>query len=409
MKRSVSLICTAFILIAFCRKVTAQSADFSRNVDTLYLEKGKKAVRTLEIKCTGCNEGDIVLAGLKKESSSVLPSNSFKLQELPDTLRLNSKGAIPVHIQVDLQNESDYGKPITLRLVNHKRPELDPKYYHLFIMRPAIEADSSQYRLMIGTNFDFIDLIQPKSVYYHLQVFTPSAFSKRFGFIGGIQQNRQVSQRDTDFSIYLKNRDKHYVDSVRFNAYSEVGPDSFKIQRLDSVNFRQISTSTVFQIYYEPTFKIYKAKSPKAPTEIFAFIHADISYRRTKFEESFHYKFRDSIVVNRSSFSKYAVVGNATTTTTLDNFEFYYGAGAMIHHENKYIDLYAKFMYGVATLARKVNKGYYAAELGIRIPSINVMFGSEYRGLSAKHDPTYLNVYLSKVVSLNKLFDFLLK
>ncbi|HYE54738.1 MAG TPA: hypothetical protein VD996_07845 [Chitinophagaceae bacterium] len=385
----------------------SQTLELQKSEDTIYVEKGKTGTKSFVIKCVGCKNDEVLVANVEPHEGA-FPQKYYKTGPIAEKIKISSE-PVPVHIDVTAAEEKDYGKAIVFRVTDLSDKSEKSLYYFLYVMRPPVAVDSNQYRLMIGTNFDFIDGITPKSVYYHLQFFTPSAFSRRFGFVGGIQQNRQVSQRDTAFNEIVRNQGKVFVDSVRLSNHTPLGSDSFRIHRLDSVNFRQISTATVFQIYFQPTFKIYKLRSPKAQTDIYVFAHADLNYRRTKYEDSYTFKIRDSLVVGRASFSKYTAVNATARTVTVDNYEYYYGAGIMIHHENKYVDLYAKFMFGGANLSKGRWNGYYASEVGIRIPGINVMIGSEYRGLYNQHNPSYLNVHLSKVVSLNKLFDFLIK
>jgi hypothetical protein len=385
----------------------AQQIHFSKPTDSIFIKLKEPAQYKVQINCIGCKSA-------RKAVVSKIPSNypdSLFSVFNKDTIVLNSKQPGFVLIEIKYLAALS-GKSIGLKLTDVSDSSETPSNYfflQVYEKKDKNEPDSMKYRFMIGTNFDFIDGVQAKNLYYHLQVFQPKAVSKSFGFIGGIQQNRQVSQTDTLFPQTIKQSANFFRDSLRNASFRTLSADSFRITRLDSVKFNQISTATIFQIYIEPTFKIFTTPSENpSKTELLALLHGDIHFRRTKYEESYSYKVIDSVTVGRSGRSKYTPIPDGTIIKQINNFQFHYGAGLLLHHENTFIDLYAKFMVGIVTVTKNNSKGFYASELGIRAPGINVMLGAEYRGLMGEHNPQYFNVYLSKVFSLNKLKDLIM-
>jgi hypothetical protein len=179
----------------------------------------------------------------------------------------------------------------------------------------------------------------------------------------------------------------------------------YQFTQVDSPSFKRISTANVFTIYFEPTFKIFPCKNKVRPTSLYAFGHADIVFRKNIYEEQYDYINPRLISVGASKFGNYRSLPDKKTIES-PAYEFYYGGGLLLHHDNKYVDIYAKVMIGSANIGPKQWYYYYGGELGIREKSLNVMIGAEYRGTSRQFNPNYLNVYLSKVFNLGKLLDF---
>jgi len=387
----------------------AQVIDFQQKADTIYIAKGKSATHAFKIKCDGCQSATEFI--IQKDPSGSFPAENIHVQQTVQTMRFEPpvKGNLYYFVAVNVKDSSDYGKHITIKKLHGK----DSSYAHLYILPKKEEekkkADSNRYRMMIGTNFDFVDGVQAKDLYYHLQFFVPEAYrmgNKVFGFIGGIQQNRQVSQLDTSIKHYYKGKG-YFADSFRLSSYSSVGRDSFRVIRADQVTYQRTTSTNVMQLYIEPVFGL---SNPLRNTEskLYFLLHADLQYRRVRFEEKLNYNLRDTVTLGRASFSKYTAL-NESVVTSETQYHFNYGAGILLHHQNEYVDMYAKMLLGLSSIQENKTKSFYATEVGIRVLNSNIMFGAEYRGLFSEHAPQYLNVYLSKAFALSKLADFLLK
>lgn len=397
--------------------IFAQNVDFVKPIDTVRINKKETIKYALNIKCNGCNAPNKAIV---KPITGPFPETGFRLISASDTLEIPADKAKDIDLYLTMDTATaNYGKYIGFEISNVTANTADKGKRHCFIyILPAKEAapknengyapDSMRYRYMLGTNFDFIDGKIPLSFYNHLQIFHPTGFTKRFGFVGGLLQNRLVSE--TKVKAVFREQPGPFADSIILSKYTKPTDSTYRIVRLDSVKQKQVSTATVFQIYFEPVFKLYEHGTYANPqTSLYIFGHADIQYHITKLTTSYTYKVNDTITVRRSSFSKYAQVGDGETDTTIKTFQYYYGCGLMLHHQNDYVDLYAKFTIGGAHLSGSDWASYYGMELGIRQPVYNFMLGAEYRGLFREHNATYFNVYLSKVFSLSKFYDTLLK
>lgn len=170
--------------------------------------------------------------------------------------------------------------------------------------------------------------------------------------------------------------------------------------------------STVFTIYLEPTCRFINTRNNVGKTELFALLHFDAQRITNHIIGTIQYGDnaikKDIITTDERILRTYTPVENgAQTESTLILYHYNFAAGSILHHENKYIDLYAKFLTGIMRYKPTVTEGMYSCEIGLRIPSVNIMLGAEYRGIFKQKDPLYFNMYLSKVFSLNKIAEFL--
>jgi hypothetical protein len=178
--------------------------------------------------------------------------------------------------------------------------------------------------------------------------------------------------------------------------------------RTGQVTYDRITTSNVLQLYIQPTRRIWVDKLKNSESRLYLLGHADLQYRRVRYEQKHNFSVRDTVTVGRASFSKYAAISEKVVTTE-NQYYFNYGLGVMLHHQNKHVDMYTKLLFGLSSINLGDTRGFYATEIGVRVVNFNIMLGAEYRGLFSEHAPQYLNVYLSKAFSLSKLADLIAK
>ena len=374
---------------------------FQKSSDTMYLKKGEKETYTIKITCTGC-AADKKYA-IKNTGAGDLPASAY--YDGANTETINFPAGVTeqyYYISFHPNNDNEYKKQVSYKLF--KDGSTDPiGIFHLRLEEEKIKPDLGSYRLLIGTNFDFIDGVDVKAPYYHLQVFQPKGFTSKFGFVGGFQRNRQVSFSDTiNSTIKFRNSNISY----RLPAYTR-NDSTYQITQVDSVSFKRTNTSNIFSIYFEPTFRIFPCSNRRVtPTSLYVFGHADIVFRKNIIEEEYSYSNPTLRTIKSDSIGMFRSIPEKKRIES-PSYEFYYGGGLMLHHENSAVDIYAKFMLGAANIAANQWYYYYGGEIGIREKSLNIMFGAEYRGTGKQYNPNYLNVYLSKVFSLGKLLEFI--
>jgi hypothetical protein len=176
---------------------------FQKKADTIYVELGKPFTYGATVLCHGCTTK--TKFSLKRDDASTMPAGNTIMQQQPASFILSAapENSLQYYFTVKVSNAADFGKSVTLKLT---RNNID-SFSHIYILakQEPNKPDSNRYRMLIGTNFDFVDGVKAKDLYYHLQFFVPDAFSgDKWGFVGGIQQNRQVSQLDTSVTPHRR-------------------------------------------------------------------------------------------------------------------------------------------------------------------------------------------------------------
>lgn len=263
--------------------------------------------------------------------------------------------------------------------------------------------DSTRYKYFIGTNFDFIDGLQAQKLYHHVNVSIPDAFFKpgnktkglrAIGFIGGIYQTRQVSSTDT---INYLNRGNSLRQQVTYPAND---PTNARIVLVDSV-FLQRSTSTkALGAYFQPTFLF----GDSAETNLYLIGHLEYAHRTIEQKYVVSYKPTDTLTILKSDLSRYpSAPSNQTTKQTQD--EGYFGAGLMVYHKNRFVEIMIKGVLGAATFDKW--RPFYSIDASIVVLKGNFELGLSYKGLLPNYPPYFLNVHLTKVFYLDKIGELL--
>lgn len=234
----------------------------------------------------------------------------------------------------------------------------------------------------------------------------PQAFNKANGFIGGIRENTLVSNlNDSINNIRLGSSGISY----RLPSISYTG-DSVLITQVDSPKINRSYTTKTLSIYFEPIFRLknWSNNDDKSNTGMYFFGHLDLLRIVTDYNQSYSYVNARAVKIDTPGLRKYRAISDPLNNESV-TYQYYYGGGFILYHNSPSVELCAKFMVGSAHLDTKLWVGYYGAEIGIREKTINAMIGAEYRGLMNQHNPNYLNIYLSKVFSLQKIFEVITK
>lgn len=258
------------------------------------------------------------------------------------------------------------------------------------------QSDSTAYRYILGTNFDFIDGLDAKGLSHHVNISLPSAFSSRKGFIAGIYQNRQTSLRDTLQILNRGNNMRQYV------AYPASDPSAVKIVRVDSVRLEKITMTKSLGLYFQPVFRLTGADDSE--TKIYAVGH--LEYVRRNFEEknTISYKPTDTLLINKTDLVRYPPIPGSQTIKYRKD-EGYFGVGLMVYHKNRFVELQIKGMMGGANLDNWLC--WYGVDISLMEVKSKFELGISYKGILPDHPPYYLNVFLSKVFYLDKIGDLL--
>ncbi|HVX28264.1 MAG TPA: hypothetical protein VHB70_18095 [Parafilimonas sp.] len=400
MKRILLLI--QIILITFLLK--AQTPTFEKINDTIYVDASTP--REYAFKFSGTGNGDIAYA-VKMSPDSEFPSDSVNATDNAGSFTFDSKKTEHIyHITIKNSKEENFNKQLIYLLLDDKNKTVSKCWLTIKNKKDEPIADVSNYRFIVGTNFDFADGIQAKNLYFNLQFFLPQAFNKANGFIGGIRENTLVSNlNDSINNIRLGSSGISY----RLPSISYTG-DSVLITQVDSPKINRSYTTKTLSIYFEPIFRLknWSNNDDKSNTGMYFFGHLDLLRIVTDYNQSYSYVNARAVKIDTPGLRKYRAISDPLNNESV-TYQYYYGGGFILYHNSPSVELCAKFMVGSAHLDTKLWVGYYGAEIGIREKTINAMIGAEYRGLMNQHNPNYLNIYLSKVFSLQKIFEVITK
>ena len=403
-------------------QIFAQTPTFSISDDVIYIGKDTAVPYILNIKCIACDTPGLVSFKIRaiESISNKYDQSSIIAPDFENQIFTFKENNYKILLYIKY-NKKNIGDSIIYELINIDTTVRNFKNQTISLVvkddeeNPKnLQLDSMRYRLMIGTNFDFINGRTVNDLYYHLQVFQPNAFNKILGFIGGIQQNRTFTQKIDGYISQFNDPRPSDLKLIRTPEIERFANDSFKFFVLDHEKLRYTTqlNSTVFTIYLEPTCRFINTRNNVGKTELFALLHFDAQRITNHIIGTIQYGDnaikKDIITTDERILRTYTPVENgAQTESTLILYHYNFAAGSILHHENKYIDLYAKFLTGIMRYKPTVTEGMYSCEIGLRIPSVNIMLGAEYRGIFKQKDPLYFNMYLSKVFGLNKIAEFL--
>lgn len=274
------------------------------------------------------------------------------------------------------------------------------KYLLIFFLLASIKsfsqpADSTRYRYFLGTNFDFIDGLEAKNLYHHVNITLPKAFSRKVGFVGGIYQTKQVSSIDT-FN-YLT-RGKALREPIAFPASDT---NYIRIITVDSANLIKTSSTKALGVYLQPTFLLTDSNRN---TRLFAIGHLEYTKRNIEDKYSLQYKVRDTLTIPKNALSTYSPLPPERKYKIRQD-EGYFGVGLMLYHQDRFVELQAKGIIGLASLDKVYP--FYSIDISLIVLKGNFELGMSYKGLLPNYPPYFLNVHLSKMFYLDKIGELL--
>ena len=274
------------------------------------------------------------------------------------------------------------------------------KYFFILALLISVKsfcqpADSTRYRYYLGTNFDFIDGLEAKNLYHHVNITLPKAFSNKFGFVGGIYQTKQVSTTDT---VNYLTRGKTLRESLTFPS-NDTG--FIKIVTVDSANLIKTSSTKALGVYLQPTFLLTDSNRN---TRLFAIGHLEYTKRNIEEKYSLNYKIRDTLSIPKNNLSTYQPLPSERKYKKSQD-EGYFGVGLMIHHQDRFVEILAKGVLGLASLDKLYP--FYAIDVSLMVLKGNFELGVSYKGLLPNYPPYFLNVHLSKTFYLDKIGELL--
>jgi hypothetical protein len=268
--------------------------------------------------------------------------------------------------------------------------------FFTFMSYTLAAQDTTAYRYYLGTNFDFIDGLDAKGLYHHVNITLPKAFSDKSGFIGGIYQSRQNSLRDT--VSYLNRGTK----MRQYTALPSTDPSQVRIVLVDSPMLEKVTMTKSLGLYFEPVRRLFA--NSDASTVIYGLGH--LEYVRRNFEERYtsSSKPSDTLLISKADLVKYPSMGPSQVIKYRRD-EGYFGVGAMVYHKNTLVEIQVKGMVGAANLDKW--RLWYGVDVSVMEMRSKFTLCASYKGLLPDQPPYYLNVSLSKVFYLSKIGELL--
>jgi hypothetical protein len=112
----------------------------------------------------------------------------------------------------------------------------------------------------------------------------------------------------------------------------------------------------------------------------------------------------DTLTIPKSDLPRYpSIPANQNLKQTQD--EGYFGAGFMLYHKNKIVELMVKGTFGAANFDKW--RPFYSIDASLMIINGKFELGLFYKGFLPNYPPYFLNVHLTKVFDLDKIGELL--
>lgn len=399
MKKVYLMIISTTILVVYGN---AQTPSFEKPSDVIYAEKDKPADYEVVINCTGCSPNDKYTVSIS--DATQFPAAQVNTKDNAADICFSAVGEQhKFHTTITIKDEKDFGKQIIFDLKKSDGTIINRAYIGVDDKKHLVQSDSLKYRFLIGTNFDFVDGVQAKNLYYHLQVFVPKALTNRWGFMGGIQENTQV----TILQDSLSNSSSRGEVPFRLGSFSRIDTQ-YVITQVDSPITNTSTSSKALNLYFQPVFRIHEWNNDNALTSIYVYANMNLIRKVDNFSQTYNYQNARQLVIPLDSIRSFRTIPPNVSNESV-SYQYYYGLGFMLYHNSPSIELNMKLMMGTAHFDKSFWVGYYGTEFGVRVKKLNGIIGAEYRGTLNQHNPTYFNVYLSKLFSLEKIWEIVAK
>ena len=269
------------------------------------------------------------------------------------------------------------------------------------------------YLAYIGTNFDLVDGIKAKDLFFATNNFVPPELKKSgFGFNMTLYGNRTLSLNDNLGVV-------RYTSSIK-----PIGGDSiriFKSEGKKTIN----AVSDNLGASFSPIIRIGKISDPSRNTQLYLAPQFEFIFRRKKITTSFtNINLLDSSAIANRPISNTIIITPENETIPINIYDIYMGIfGLMLKHENNNISIRLQTSSGVTyTYTAKRNnqsnsldseyerKWNFSCFLRAWItePISGITFGAEVTNNLFKKNSSlpYYNVTLSKAIKLSALSAF---
>lgn len=347
---------------------------------------------------------------------STLPKSDYKLDYSSITMdKLSSEQTFFLTIKGDSITDRDRHLFLNLEITKGGVKEGINVSSGKTTMHIIVEGvrDITKYNYLgyIGTNFDLIDGVRAKDIFFAVNLFAPPQDrGKGFGFNLTLYGNRTLSLTDTSGR-------RQYTSRI-----VGIGGDSARTYTEEAL--RTVTrVSDNLGATFSPLIRIGKVSDPGRKTQLYYAPQFEFIWRRTKITTSY----TDNVLVDSTDRPNRPIRGTliltpATETIPINIYDVYLGlAGATLNHENEHISVRIQASLGInysyialrsSRLSEKERGPEYDRSWNvftylrtwITEPISGLTFGGEVSNLFGKGNyRPYYNVTLSKAINLNAL------
>lgn len=259
------------------------------------------------------------------------------------------------------------------------------------------EALNYSYLAYIGTNFDLVDGVKAKNLFFATNIYMPKPNIGGLGFYLSLYGNRAMTSNDTS-KIRRLSRIMKTTDSTTTYFYDSTTQARSRVSDNLGASFSPLIT-----LCKESNFlKIYGAAQ------------IDFIWRRTQISENYTAsKYSDSVLINKPTLSSFQAPDKNKINFNI--YDFCIGGGFLVSHENKYISVRVQQMVGYSklyipgTVSGTVFQQYqtkedivYIGRAWITEATTGITLQAEITNYSKSPQPYYV-VTLSKALNFKSL------
>ena len=347
------------------------------------------------------------------DDRSSLPRSEYSLSGTSITLdRLPADYTAFLTLKGDTLRTPDRDRVVELQLKLTKRSDpqdavLTRATQRLTLTVPGVRIVSAyNYLSYIGTNFDLVDNIKPKDLFFAVGIFSaPKQENNKHGFTLTLYGNRTVSNVDS-------------IGQVSFTSrIVPIGGDSARYY--DSQALRTVTRVTDnLGASFSPIFDLWKWNPANASTKLYYAPQFELIYRRSNSTT----EYKDPVLRDSTDRADRPFGGPIDfplrRTVPTNIYDVYLGLlGVMVSHENSRISVRVqgslgyKFSYRADNLNSRTGDRNFTrtgdcfsyVRVWITEPRSGLTFGADISNNLFRNYSPYYNVTLSKAIDLSAL------
>jgi len=410
-----------YILVFVCcllsLTVFGQSAGkvlFTKSLDT-FTRKSTAATYPITIKADSVSIKDslmlyTILVTVNTKETDIAPS--FYTLDFNKVTLDKLKPEYTFYITIKPDKDADRPRRISLNISVVKTGRvglpIDTKGAVMNIyLKNSRAVNQFSYLAYVGTNFDMIDGVKAKDLFFATSIYAPPINTKKgLGFSLTLYGNRTLST----------------VDSSRTTYPSRIVPIGGDSARYFTDEATKVITQAADNLgaTFSPMFRLGALSDDEKNVQLYYSPQLEFIWRRIKMTTAYNNSITiDSNVRANRPISRTIILNRPIETVPLNIYDVYVGfAGLALRHENENISVRIQASTGInwnftrdRGLASTAGSDLFSKQLNwftyvrawITEPVSGITFGAEVANVIKKSSRPYYNVTLSKALNLSSL------